>query len=280
MRPFLTVCTSACLAACSGSAETHHLPPTLLGMNDRVAPIYDDGERALYEVRLPVGLPVLQPTEAERRALATRGFAPFPRQPWVELSDLSVQVTWMLVNLDRQAHDVEILVDPWNEFGRYSPGLILVNEQDGEALPNLSGIDVRRVVPGSRDAEGRSTRVTGTFTFGDMDELAQDFATVIHIIENVTPPSDGENDPRIAYANHTFHVDNRQGSTPLTDRYRPGTIPALTGFDLGLRTTRPANVAIEIAIEIVDRNGERVRAAGSAEPILNVPRRVYTVGSG
>jgi hypothetical protein len=277
----LAVAFAALQFACGTSAETHHLPPQLMGMTDRTPPIYDDGEMTLYEVRMPVALPVLRPSDVQRQNLSRQRVAPFPRFPWVESDDVRVQVTWMLVNLDAATHDVEILVDPWNEFGRYWPGFTIVDEQNGEALPNLSGIDIRRLLPGARDENAGSTRLSGTFTFEDLGELAADFATVINIIESVTPPpDDGEGDPRIELVNHTFHVDNRQGDTPLTDRYRPEAVPAVSGFDLGLRTTEPANIAIEIAIEIVDKTGERIRPEDSAEPVLAEPGRYYTIGSG
>lgn len=274
--PLSVVGATAC-----GTAETHHLAPELVGMTDDVPAIYDDGQTQLYEVRMPYALPLLRPTSAQVQALAHSGADVFPREPWVRVGDLAVQVTWMLVNLDRAAHNVEILIDPWNEFARYYPGLTIVDAQDGEALPNLSGIDIRRELPGLEDPRGRPSRLTGTFTFADMEELAVDFATVVNIIDNVRPPSDAaEGDPRIELVNHTFHVDNRQGETPLTDRYRPERLPALTGFDVGLRTTEPANIALEIAVELIDETGEYVRSEDSDEPVMRAPDRYYTLGSG
>jgi hypothetical protein len=267
--------------ACGGEGDVHHLPPEIVGMTSDLAPIYDDGQTQLYEVRLPFALPVLRPSDAQRQALRQNAPAPFRRYPWVSASQLRVQVTWTLVNLGRRDRDVEILIDPWNEFGRYYPGLTIVDEQNGEALPNLSGINIRRRLPGLGNEEGRSSRVHGTFTFADMDEVAADFATVINIIDGQVVPVDGDDgDPRIGLVNHTFHVDNRQGRTPLTDRYRPAVVPGLTGFDVGLRTTETSNIALEFAVELVDTDGDRIRPDDSDDPLLQPPNQYYTLGSG
>lgn len=271
-----------CLAltvACSDE-ETHRLAPQQLGMTADLTPSYDDGELQLYEVRMPVQLPIKRFSRAQRQKLSGRA-PPFPRHPWITSSDVEVQVTFTLANLDPDPHDVEVLIDPWNEFGRYWPGLQVVDQQNGEALPNLSGIDVRYEVPALKNKRNQSSRISGTFTFDDMEELARDFATVINIIENGVggQPAEGQDDPRIAYVNHTFDVHNRQTRTPLTDRFRPDIIPGLVGFDVGLRTTEPANIAIEVFIELVDHGGNRVVPAGENDPVMPEPDRFYTLSA-
>jgi hypothetical protein len=186
-----------------------------------------------------------------------------------------VQVTWTLANQDRDTHFVKVLFDPWNEFGRYVPGFT----QDGdEAIPNLSGIENLYELPGT--ASGRSSRIHHTSTFADMEELAADFATAINIMEAVEPPppDSDDDDLRPAYVNHTFAIENRQGRSPLTDRYRPAVTPALTGFDVSLRTESAMNIALELVIEIVDGHGKRVRPRDENDPLLEMPGRTYTVG--
>jgi hypothetical protein len=115
-----------------------------------------------------------------------------------------------------------------------------------------------------------------------MRELAMDFATVIDIIDTVEPPADSaeEGDPRIAYVNHTFHLDNRQDETPLTDSYRPSVIPGLIGFEIGLRTEEPARIAIEYTVEIRDNTGDRVRGDDQKDdPIFREPDQFHTLSS-
>src|SRR4029077_5917631 len=79
--------------------------------------------------------------------------------------------------LEKDGQNVEILIDPWNEFGRYVPG---VNVGEEETVPNLSGIDLLIHVDGMQ-------RRTGTFTFDDMDEVAIDLATVENILVQNPP---------------------------------------------------------------------------------------------
>ncbi len=63
---------------------------------------------------------------------------------------------------------------------------------------------------------------------------------------------DAADNPAVGLINHVFNVQNRSYNDVLVKQYIPPVIAGLTGFDLGLRTYEPANVAIEIVIEIVD----------------------------
>ncbi|HEY3593003.1 MAG TPA: hypothetical protein VGL13_03990, partial [Polyangiaceae bacterium] len=187
---------------------------------------------------------------------------PYDRSPWVTNADLKVQINWTVSNLDKDGHNVEILIDPWNEFARYVPG---VNVGEESTVPNLSGIDLLTHVDGN-------ARKSGTFTFDDMDELAIDLATVENIIASNPPPAvtDPTAGPPAAAAdgpnvnglvNHTFEIHNRSSSNDvLIGKYIPGTIAGLIGFDLGLRTYQKGNVAIEIIVEAVDVTGTRIIA--------------------
>src|SRR5262249_34475276 len=162
------------------------------------------------------------PSDAERDNLKDDA-PPFPRHPWVTMGDVGVQVTWTLANLDKEGHSVKVLVDPWNEFGKYVPGVSIVGDN---AVPNLSGIEHMYDLPGV--GSGRSSRITGTFTYDDMDELAIDFATVIDILsdDSLAPmamPAGGQmdEDPRVQLVNHVFNIENRAGDSPYTDKYTP-----------------------------------------------------------
>ena len=88
-------------------------------------------------------------------------------------------------NLDAEAHNVELLLDPWTEFARYVPG---VNVGEESTIPDLSGIDLLTRVEGLQ-------RKTGTFTFDDMDEVATDLATTQNILLSMPampPARDGQ----------------------------------------------------------------------------------------
>jgi len=275
--PALALLAGALLSAGCGSDETQRtLPPVQVAMNPAVAPVYDDGELTLYEVRLPVALPILAPSAADRDRLAGEPVDPYGRMPWVTLDDVRVQLSWTLTNLDDAPHTVEVLVDPWNEFARYFPGLQLVDADNGEYLPNVSGLDYLYLL--APRSEGERSRLHGVYTFDDMDEMARDFATVMNLIENPPPPLAGaEGDATLVYVNHAFAFQNHSDRDPLVRRWVPEVVPALTGFDVGLRTTEPATIAIELVIELVDRGAGRVETDGGA--LLEPPARVITVGA-
>jgi hypothetical protein len=242
------------------------------------APFYDDGELQIYEVQYPVNLPIVKPTPDESSKLGGK-IGPFSHHPWVTADEGQGQVTWTLANLDKAEHTVAVVVDPWNEFGRYVPAIA---KEGDNAVPDLSGIEETYDLPAL--GGDRSSRIQHTFSFDDMNELAVDFATVINILTTVKPPApmDGVqmDDPRVGLVNHAFNVKNRHGSDPYTDSYIPTVIPGLLGFNLGLKTLEPANIAIEFLIELVDQNGDKVVVAGSSDPTLKAPNHVYSLPAG
>ena len=247
-----TVALSA--VGCASKSEDKAYDPVALGMLDTDAPFYDDGETQIYAVKRPVSLPILTPTDNQRATLVTP-VPPYERTPWITKSDVKVQVTWTLSNLDRDPHNVEILLDPWNEFARYVPA---VNVGDEEVVPDLSGIDLLLRVDGLQ-------RRTGTFTFDDMAELATDLATVQNIIVSnpqvAGPPMPGMGPGVNGMINHAFDLHNRSSDPdPLIGAYVPATVAGLVGFDLGLRSYGQGTVAIEIMVEVVDATGNRVIA--------------------
>ena len=191
--------------------------------------------------------------------------------------DIEVQVTWTLSNLDPSPHSIWVMLDPWNEFGRYTPAIVV---SDDEAVRDLSGIDMLFLLPGvAADAQvAADPRIVGTFTFDDMDELALDFATVFKILNDVVPSEDTEEDPRSTLVNHAFNVRNRSYNSPLLAPYRPAVVPGLVGFDFGVRSAEPANVALEIAVEVRDRQGDRVAERGQAVRLLEPPEPVISAG--
>ena len=277
LAPVLTLLGALSLA-CSGQDREESLPTVQVGMTDAVAPIYDDGELAIYEVKKGLPFPILAPDPVTRSQLNDKRTEPYGPYPWVTTDDIDVQVTWTISNLDDEDRVVEMLVDPWNEFGRYYPGLQLTDADNEEYMPNFSGIDKRYVVPGK--GAGSASRVHGTYTFADLREMAADLATVMSLLAN--PPAsmgDEEEDPTVTYANHAFHAQNHSWDDPLVAQWVPKVVAGLTGLDLGFRTEEPANLAIEVAVELVDKNGERVRREGDEDKALLAPtREIITVG--
>lgn len=261
-----------------GDGETRRLEPVSVALADTVPPIYDDGELTIYEAKTRLMLPIVAPNDAQLARLSAEPSDPFERLPWVTQDDVGVQVTWTLSNLDASDRSVWVMIDPYNEFGRYEPAITV---SDDEAVRDLSGIDMLFLLPGtdSERAGMADSRIIGTFTFDDMDELALDFATVFKILEDAAPVDEEEDDRRSTLVNYAFNVRNRSYNSPLIDDYRPTTVPGLVGFDFGLRTSEPANVALEIVVEIRDRRGDRVAARDETARLIDPPEAVISAGT-
>jgi hypothetical protein len=245
------------VSACANTDANQVTPPVVLGMTPQLAPAYDDGQTQLFQVQVPVQLPIRQPQDGEVDGLPET--EPYPREPWLKASDLRLEVRYTLSNLDDQPHDVLLLLDPWNEFVRYRPGLLVA---DVRTVPNYSGYMRQfRLEPKSR--------TLGILTNDDMTELAVDLATVEKILE--TPPA-GEDANVVGLINRVFDIHNRSNTgDPLVTPYIPRVIAGLTGFDLGLRTAAPMTVAVEITIDITDRNGDRVIPQGASSERMEIP---------
>jgi hypothetical protein len=262
------------LAGCSDDA-TRRLDPVSVAMvgDDGFQPVYDDNELTIYEAKTSLMLPIIAPKPAQLEALSSDASDPFERLPWVGQNDVHIQVTWTLSNLDPGAHAVWVMLDPWNEFGRYQPA---VHIDGDEAVRDLSGIDMLFNVPGTEDEA--EPRIVGTFTFDDMDELAVDFATVFKILNDAVPAAADEDDPRPTLVNNAFNVRDRSNRSPLLTPYRPSVVPGLVGFDYGVRTSEHANVALEIVVELRD-DGDRVPERGQVVPLLEPPETVISAAA-
>jgi hypothetical protein len=243
-------------------------------MTNMTPAYYSDGNLTLYEVQIPVALPVRRPTAAERQALggAPKG-TPYSHTPFLLASDESVEVHYVLSNVDTEQHAVWLLVDPWNEFVRYRPGVTVVD--DDTTVPNES------FEPGGPGfLMGPKSRIEGTITSDDMQELAIRLAAAENFLMSPATiaaedadASGGDNslDPT-QIANHIFDQQNFSTTgDPLFTPYIPPIIAGITGFDLGLRTLEPANVAVEISIDVQDLNGNRFVAQDTTAPLLGLP---------
>lgn len=238
-------------AGCANTDSNQVNAPVDLGMTDTMAPYYSDEELTLYQAQMPVKLPIRAPTSAESKALGKE--APYSHAPFLSSTDIRVQIDWTLSNLDSQDHNVELLFDAWNEFDRYKPGVQVVS--DDQTTPDLSTNDKTWVVPAK-------SRLQGTLTSDDTNEMMVDLATAERIMANLPPL--GMDDSANALMNHAMDLQNRSTvPDPLIQAWIPTTgIPGLTGFDLGIRTTEPANIAVEVTVTVTDLNGDRVIAQG------------------
>jgi len=233
------------LAACSRGGDQAILP-VVLAIDSNVAPLYEDDQTAIYQVTTPVELPLRQPTAEEAAALGPQ--APYPRAPFQLSTDTRITVRFTLSNLDDEQRTVELLVDPWNEFVRYRPGLS-AGEEDS-MTPNVSGIDRWFVIP-------PKSRIEGILPPDDFLELATDLGTAMNI--NARPAAADGAFAGPGLFNRAFNLQNRSSEPDLLlDQYRPQSSAGIVGFDLGLRTSGRANIAVELVIDVEDIQGDRV----------------------
>ncbi len=263
--------------ACNGSGASDQVtPPIDLGMTSKMASFYSDPNLTLYQVQLQVRLPVRRPTASDLSSAgpAPKG-TPYPRAPYLLADDESLEVHYTISNLDAQEHAVWLLVDPWNEFVRWQPGISVVSDE--QTTPNM-GYDLPFVVPAQ-------SRVDGTLTSDDMHEIAIKLASVENVLGSPQAKAAAAADAGVmaqsfdatGLANNIFMPQNRSnGYDPLYTPWIPPVVAGLTGFDLGLRTTEAANVAIEITVAIKDLNGDRFVASGSTDPQIGLPPRTLS----
>jgi hypothetical protein len=257
--------------ACNPGSADQIMPPIDLGMTSNMAAYYTSQNLTMYEAQLPVQLPVKKPTGD--RGAAPAG-TPYPHAPWLTVQDESLEVHFTISNIDPQDHNVWLLIDPWNEFVRWYPGVTVVNDE--ETVPNF-GYDLAFHVPAM-------SRVDGTLTTDDMHEIAIKLASTMNLLASPqaqaaanTPPGQTVTFDAAGYANNIFNPQNRSNSgDPLYTPWIPPVIAGLTGFDLGIRTYEAANVAVEITIDLQDLNGNRFVEAGSSDPQLGPPKALLS----
>ncbi len=252
----LALALSACEAGSAGVTA-----PSIVAIGATEAPAYADANLTLYSSRTPVPFPVRKPTSAELGALKA-GAAPYPHAPYLLDSDESVEVNYTITNLDNQTHDVWLLVDPWNEFVRYRPGVSVVSAD--QTTPNLSGIQQPFVL-------APLERLQGNISAQDMSTLALKLDTAMQIMATTLPM--GAAYGQSTLLNHDFDIQNAPGpADPLLASYTPKVVAGLTGFDLGLQSAEPMNVAIEATVDVVDASGAgKVVAPGSPTSALIGP---------
>jgi hypothetical protein len=251
-RPLAVLVTLAASAgaACSNGAADQVTQPVALGMTQDTPAYYDDGQLTLYQVQTPVAFPVRAMTNSDVRSVgAAPSGTPYPRGVFLRAEYESVEVHYTISNVDTDQHSIWLLVDPWNEFVRWRPGVTVVNDEVTQ--PNY-GYDLEFVVPGNQ-------RIEGTLTFDDMHEIAIKLASAENLLASPQAMA-GSMFNATAIANNIFNPANRSNSVPGDALYTPWIPPVvagLTGFDLGLRTSEKANVAVEITMEVRDLRGDR-----------------------
>ncbi len=246
MRRVLAIVVAACVgtAACANSNDTEVGQPVVLGMQDDIAPVYDDGQVQMYQVEKQVPLPIRPPKDGER---PSGDVDPYPDPPYYLAKDTRITVRFTVSSLEDKPVDVWLLVDGWNEFVAYVPGLVVGDEM---TTPNRSGRELPFVLP-------PKGRVEGIITPDDMVELATDLATAMELHEK-PPDAKGPFGGPVLY-NRANDPQNRSNQPDIVlGPYIPQVVAGITGFDLGLRTYEKAKLAVEIVVDVEDLKGDLV----------------------
>lgn len=244
----------AAVGGCADRDENQVLTPSIVGMTQNTPPFYSDTQTSLFEVQIPVRLPMRRPNDDERAGLPA--MAGFPRTPFLKVDDVDITVRFTLANLDNEKRTVELLLDPWNEFVRYKPIVEVVNQD--VTTPDYSGFDKFFVL-------GPLERFEGIITPDDTREMAIDLA-VAELLVAQPPPQGGESANGLI--NRAFNLQNRSSAfDPLLSPImaRIPTVPGLVGFDLGLRTNAAMNVAVEVIVDVHDKSKDKNRVVPSGQ---------------
>jgi hypothetical protein len=273
-------------AACSNGGSADQIDgPLDVAMTNSVQPSYSDGNITLYDVYKAVPLPIRRPTQAP--GPAPKG-TPYPHAPYLLASDESLEVHFVISNLEGTTQNVWLLVDPWNEFVQWKPGVTVVSDEETD--PNY-GYDTEYWIP-------PNGRVEGTLLTDDMQEIAIKLASVENYLASSTAmqaeaDAGGDNslDPT-EVCDNIFNPQNRSNSNdPVYTPWVPPVIAGLTGFNIGLRVENEADsdsttsfdggsaaptLALEITVDIQDLNGNRIVTEGSSTPLIGVPPTILS----
>ena len=188
----------------------------------------------MVEERIPLDVIAPGDVALEDLRVAAEQFEglPFPRLPWVDREDLGIQVDFVLSNLDDEEREIAVIVNGFNEFDEYEPGVTVIDDE-----PVVDFAQWERLY----ELEPQQ-RIARTLREEDFDEIAVDLATVVNGAPN---------------SNQIVFYENKSSSDPRAEPYIPEVIPGLVGFRLGMRTTAAANVLLEATVRVRDR-GERL----------------------
>jgi hypothetical protein len=273
-------------AACSNGGSADQVDgPLDVAMSNAVQPSYSDGNITLYDVYQAVALPIRRPTQSP--GAAPKG-TPYPHAPYILASDESLEVHFVISNLESTTQNVWLLVDPWNEFVQWKPGVTVVSDEETD--PNY-GYDTEYSIPAY-------SRVEGTLLTDDLQEIATKLATVENYLASPTAmaaeaDAGGDNslDPT-EVCNNIFNPQNRSNSSdPVYTPWIPPVIAGLTGFNIGLRVEDEADsdstaaydggsaaptLSLEISVDIQDLSGNFFVTQGSSAPLIGPPPTILS----
>jgi hypothetical protein len=215
--------------------------PWALAIDEDTPPYFESEDGNLYLVEQRVPIEFREPTEEELAELGDVGDAqiPYAQLPWLQRGDIEIQIDWTLSNLSDETVTASLVVNGFNEFHEYNPGVQVV---DDELVIDFSQWErTYRLEP--------MERRSGTIREEEMDEVAVDLATVVNMAPN---------------PNQIVYFENQHEHDRRSQMYMPDVIPALTGMRIGLRSESPAPLLLELTVRV--RDVREVLVQGDDEP--------------
>jgi hypothetical protein len=239
------------VAGCTGERRYIGDGPYQVALTEGTAAALAAAAGSIYIVERRIALPVRRPSATElddlRKAASRYPKLPFSRMPWVERGDLELQIDFTLSNLDAAEREVAVIVNGFDEFYEYQPGIIVVEDQ-----PTPDYAQWERLYK----LEGKQ-RLSRSIREEELDEVATDLATVVNGAPN---------------ANQVVFFENKSESDERSKPFIPAVIPGLMGFRIGLRATEPGRIVLEATVRVRDV-GDRL--ADSGQPIFQVHPQLF-----
>jgi hypothetical protein len=202
----------------------------------------------LFVVETRIELPIRRPPDIAlqdlRQAADSYDDLPYRRLPWVERGDVEVEIDFSLTNLDDESRQASVIVNGFNEFHEYVPGVIVV---DDEATAEFAQWE-RLYALGPRE------RIERTIREEQLDEVAVDLATVVNGVDN---------------PNNVVFFENQSATDERNREFIPEVVPGLAGLRLGLRATEAGNLLLEATVRVRD-TADRLASEGE-EPFRARP---------
>jgi hypothetical protein len=196
---------------------------------------FSDDEAALFIVETRIELPFREPSETTLMDLRQAGRnvddLPFRRMPWIERGDAELEIDFTLINFEDREVQVAVIVNGFNEFHEYVPGVSVIDE---EPVADFSQWErLYRLEP--------MERMHRTIREEELDEVAVDLATVVNGAPN---------------SQEVVYFENKSADDERSRPFIPAVIPGLCGFRLGLRADQAARVLLEASVRVRDIEGK------------------------
>lgn len=200
-----------------------------VALDESTPAAFESEDGAIYIVETRVELPILQPTEMaiqdRREGARSLENYPYRRLPWVQRGDLETEIDFTLSNLDDTEREVAVIVNGFNEFHEYMPGVTVIDDtptpdfSQWERLYSLEPLE----------------RIERTIREEELDEVAVDLATVVNGAPN---------------PHQIVHFENKSSDDERAQAFIPDVVPGLVGVRLGLRSTSQARILLEATLRV------------------------------